>query len=70
MTEFYSNFGELHASNFWVDWKSIYPNIGEFVLLPNYAWQKERYWFDQQPEFVSALTVVKKDISKNNKIIP
>ena len=65
LTEFYSNFGELHASNFWVDWKSVYPNIGEFVLLPNYAWQKERYWFDQQPEFVSALNVVKKDISKN-----
>jgi acyl transferase domain-containing protein len=65
LSEFYSNFGELHAGNFWVDWKSIYPNIGEFVQLPNYAWQKERYWFDQQPEFVSVLNVVKKDISKN-----
>ncbi|HPN19794.1 MAG TPA: type I polyketide synthase, partial [Chitinophagales bacterium] len=65
LSEFYSNIGELHASNFSVDWKSIYPNIGEFVLLPNYAWQKERYWFDQQPEFASVLNVVKKDISKN-----
>jgi acyl transferase domain-containing protein len=59
LSEFYSNIGELHASNFSVDWKSIYPNIGEFVLLPNYAWQKERYWFDQQPEFVSALNCCK-----------
>jgi phthiocerol/phenolphthiocerol synthesis type-I polyketide synthase C len=52
---FIPTFGELHAGNFSVDWKSIYPNIGEFVQLPNYAWQKERYWFDQQPEFVSVL---------------
>ncbi len=65
LKEFYSNIGELHASGFSIDWKSIYPNIGDFVLLPNYAWQKERYWFDQEPEFTSVSSLVKKDISKN-----
>lgn len=65
LTEFYANIGELHASGFSIDWKSIYPNIGEFVLLPNYAWQKERYWFDQEPEFLQAISIGKKDISKN-----
>lgn len=65
LTEFYSNMGELHNSGYAIDWKSIYPNIGAFVLLPNYAWQKERYWFDQQPEVVSAPALVKNDISRN-----
>ncbi len=66
LTEFYSNIGELHASGFSIDWKSIYPNIGAFVMLPNYAWQKERYWFDQEPEFApAAISIAQKDISKN-----
>jgi acyl transferase domain-containing protein/NAD(P)-dependent dehydrogenase (short-subunit alcohol dehydrogenase family)/acyl carrier protein len=48
--EFYTNLSELYASGYPIDWKNVYPNIGTFVQLPNYAWQKERYWFDQKPE--------------------
>ncbi len=65
IVEFYTNLGELHASGFSIDWKNIYPNINKFIQLPNYAWQKERYWFDQQPEFTTINTSIKKDLSKN-----
>ena len=61
--EFYANLCELHNHNYTIDWKNIYPNIGEFVQLPNYAWQKERYWFDQQPDFSTVPTKSKKDIT-------
>lgn len=63
LLDFYKNVGELHASGYPFDWKSIYPNIGAFVLLPNYAWQKERYWFDQEPEVMALLKATQKDIS-------
>ncbi|MCB0508046.1 MAG: type I polyketide synthase [Bacteroidetes bacterium] len=64
--EFYSNLTALEATNYPFDWKNIYPNIGQFVDLPNYAWQKERYWFDQQPDYASLFQIpTKKDISGN-----
>ena len=47
--EFYKNFGALYETNYHINWKNIYPEIGNFVQLPNYAWQKERYWFDEKP---------------------
>ncbi|HMV14122.1 MAG TPA: type I polyketide synthase [Chitinophagales bacterium] len=65
LIEFYSNIASLEASHYPFDWKNIYPNLGAFVQLPNYAWQKERYWFDQQPEYSINTSIVKKDISKN-----
>jgi acyl transferase domain-containing protein/NAD(P)-dependent dehydrogenase (short-subunit alcohol dehydrogenase family)/acyl carrier protein len=65
LLEFYNNVGELHASGYAINWKSVYPNIGEFVQLPNYAWQKERYWFDQKPEITSQSPVAKNDITQN-----
>ena len=46
---FYKNYGALYETNYTINWKNIYPEIGKFVQLPNYAWQKERYWFDEQP---------------------
>ena len=63
--EFYSNFSELHASGYPIDWKNIYPNIGAFVLLPTYAWQKERYWFDQKPEITTISATNKTDVTTN-----
>lgn len=65
LVEFYYNIGELHSGGYSIDWKSIYPNIGNFVMLPNYAWQKERYWFDQEPEIFTILKTAKKDIAAN-----
>jgi acyl transferase domain-containing protein/acyl carrier protein/NADP-dependent 3-hydroxy acid dehydrogenase YdfG len=50
LIEFFKNLGELHNAGYSIEWKNIYPNIGEFVELPNYAWQKERYWFDTKPD--------------------
>ena len=42
LIEFYKNISELYSAGYHFDWKMIYPNIGDFVELPNYAWQKER----------------------------
>ena len=63
--EFYTNLTTLAAYNYPFDWKNIYPAIGTFVSLPNYAWQKERYWFDQQPDFTPQSFTQKKDIAAN-----
>lgn len=66
--EFYKNIGELYSAGFPFDWKMVYPNIGEFVELPNYAWQKERYWFDTKPDLSllgAAATTNKKDIQQS-----
>lgn len=46
--DFLTNFGKLYASGFPVDWTNIYPQIGEFIQLPNYAWIKERFWYDKK----------------------
>ena len=46
---FYKNLSDLYEHNIQIDFKNIYENINKFILLPNYAWQKERYWFDEQP---------------------
>jgi acyl transferase domain-containing protein/acyl carrier protein len=47
---FYKAFGQFFSSGLSVDWKHIYPQTNRYVQLPNYQWQKERFWFDQQPE--------------------
>lgn len=48
LTSFIQNFGDLHSSGYNVDWKRIYPSIGKFIQLPNYAWIKERFWYDKK----------------------
>lgn len=45
--EFYKNYIELYLANLPFNWDNIYTHFGEFVELPNYAWQKERYWIDE-----------------------
>jgi acyl transferase domain-containing protein/acyl carrier protein len=47
---FYKALGQYFSSGISVDWTKIYPQINHFVQLPNYQWQRERFWFDQQPE--------------------
>jgi acyl transferase domain-containing protein/acyl carrier protein len=44
--DFLANFGLLHASGYEMDWQRIYRQ-GAYILLPNYAWQKERFWLDR-----------------------
>ncbi len=63
LIEFYKNIGELYSAGYSFDWKAVYPNIGEFVELPNYAWQKERYWFDTKPDW--SLMIAKQTTTEN-----
>ena len=50
LVTFYKAFGQFYSCGLPVDWKHIYPQVNQFVMLPNYQWQKERFWFDQKPE--------------------
>lgn len=43
------NLGKVYATGYDLDWTKIVQAPGEFVPLPNYAWQKERFWFDAVP---------------------
>lgn len=49
--DFYRNLAALHSTHAGFDWHTIYPDIAEFVELPTYAWQKERYWIDAAPAY-------------------
>ena len=37
------SFGKLYTLGYPVDWRRLYPE-GQFVRLPSYPWQRERYW--------------------------
>ena len=37
--------GELYAHGYPIQWKALYPE-GLCVSLPNYPWQRQRYWFE------------------------
>ncbi|MEV4442844.1 acyltransferase domain-containing protein, partial [Streptomyces sp. NPDC049577] len=41
--------GRLHTLGHPVDWDAAYPDGGAYVPLPTYPWQRERYWFDDEP---------------------
>lgn len=36
--------GKLYTLGYPVDWNLLYPQGGQFVKLPSYPWQRERYW--------------------------
>ena len=38
----------LHNAGINLDWDLLYPNSGNFVALPNYAWQRSAYWFENE----------------------
>ncbi len=38
--------GELYAHGYPIDWMRLYPHGGKVVRLPNYPWQRERYWVE------------------------
>jgi acyl transferase domain-containing protein/acyl carrier protein len=37
--------GQLYEAGYVVDWSKLYP-VGEFVDLPHYPWQRERFWYE------------------------
>lgn len=39
------NLGRLYAIGHHIDWCGVYPT-GEFLDLPRYPWQRERFWVD------------------------
>lgn len=39
-------FGALYAAGFGNDWARLYPTGGHVVPLPTYAWQRERFWVE------------------------
>ena len=63
--EFYNNLFELHDLGCPVDFKHFYPSIHTFVSLPNYAWQKERYWFDTKPAN-STIAIPSRNLNNKN----
>ena len=38
--------GRLYTLGYPVDWNLLYPEKGQFVKLPSYPWQRERYWHE------------------------
>jgi acyl transferase domain-containing protein/surfactin synthase thioesterase subunit len=42
--------GALYSRAYPVDWQRLYPQGGRCVTLPNYPWQRSRYWVDASPE--------------------
>ncbi len=40
-----NSLGALYAQGYDVDWAKLYPS-GNFVSLPAYPWQHERFWFE------------------------
>lgn len=62
-----SNLGEVYNSGYDVDWNSIYNKPNQHIGLPNYQWQRERFWFDEQPDFKNKLTksVSSADVTQN-----
>jgi acyl transferase domain-containing protein len=66
-TAFYLNFLNLYKAGLPVDLQSIYPDINRFIQLPNYPWQRERYWIDEEYSEVSstAAAAVSGDVKKN-----
>ena len=39
--------GGLYAQGSSIDWPRLYPNGGKVVRLPNYPWQRERFWVEE-----------------------
>lgn len=37
---------QLHCGGYELDWQQLYPQQGQFVTLPNYAWQHQSYWHE------------------------
>ncbi len=51
---FLSSAGTLHTWGYELDWKALYENP-RFVHLPEYPWQKERFWLETEEGRIARL---------------
>jgi acyl transferase domain-containing protein/surfactin synthase thioesterase subunit len=42
-----SSLGTLYTQGYLIDWSQLYPLGQNCTSLPNYPWQRERYWFEE-----------------------
>jgi acyl transferase domain-containing protein/thioesterase domain-containing protein/acyl carrier protein len=49
------SFGKLYTLGYPVDWHRLYPETGQLVRLPSYAWQRERYWHESEKSLQARL---------------
>ncbi len=49
-------FGTLYSVGQATEWHRLYPQDGQFVRLPAYPWQRQRYWVDPPQNAQVALT--------------
>ncbi len=40
--------GKLYTLGYSMDWHGLYPEGGQFVRLPSYPWQRERFWNESE----------------------
>ena len=40
--------GALYSNGYQVDWNRLYPKGGSILRLPNYPWQRVRFWFEDR----------------------
>ena len=60
--------GELYTLGFPVEWESVIPKFGQFISVPTYPWQKERYWSESE-EFAQYRFGQPGYIFLNNKLL-
>ncbi|MCO5248507.1 MAG: type I polyketide synthase [Chitinophagales bacterium] len=69
LESFYKAFGKYFESGLEVDWKNIYPDIRQFIILPNYPWQRERFWFDEPAKLEqSTIDIIPATVVENTEI--
>jgi acyl transferase domain-containing protein/surfactin synthase thioesterase subunit len=65
----FSSLGALYSCGYPVDWHKLYPQGGRCVTLPNYPWQRSRYWVDAPPG-IAAHPVLETAIAAQNGHVP
>ena len=54
-TTFYNALAKLYTEGALRDWTTIYPDVGNYIKLPHYAWQREVYWVESSSNAVRRL---------------
>ncbi|NEO84955.1 MAG: acyltransferase domain-containing protein [Spirulina sp. SIO3F2] len=39
---------QLYTLGYAINWSALYPEAGQYVRLPNYPWQRKRYWKESE----------------------
>ena len=52
---FYQALAELFCLGVLPNWQKLYPEGGQFVRLPLYPWQRERYWLESEASLFDRL---------------